>query len=271
MPATATILGGGAIAAYMTKDGLAKLLGPTADYLGGELKAYTEKRIQNVGKIFNNAERKLGDKLEQPGSVPPKVLKTIINEGSYSEDEIAVEYFSGVLASSRTENSRDDRGARIAKILDNMSSYQLRFHYLFYSTIASVFKHKNLSFNELKDRTNLELFMPLEGFYVGMGFSEEEWNNPQLMLHIFSGLESDGMIDKAWKYGPRHEYMDNNNDRKVLGSGVVCTPSVSGAELFLWGFGKGNNDLSDIFFDDFSTPCEGLPDIVEGALATLLE
>ncbi|NAZ18194.1 hypothetical protein GT020_19410, partial [Glutamicibacter soli] len=98
----------GAIAAYLGKDGLEKLLGPTADYLGGELQEFTKKRINNVGKIFKKAENKLGDKINSPGGVPPKVLKTIINEGSYSDDELAAEYFGGVLASARTELTRDD-------------------------------------------------------------------------------------------------------------------------------------------------------------------
>lgn len=34
-----TTVGLGAIAAYLGKDGLAKLLGPTAEYLGGELQS----------------------------------------------------------------------------------------------------------------------------------------------------------------------------------------------------------------------------------------
>lgn len=115
MPDPITAVGAGAIAAYLGKDGLAKLLGPTADYLGGELQAYTQRRMENVGRIFSRAESKLGDKLERPGQVPPKVLKTIINDGSYADDELAVEYFGGVLASSRTEIGRDDRGGENRK------------------------------------------------------------------------------------------------------------------------------------------------------------
>ena len=52
MPEIITV-GIGAIAAYLGKDGLQKILGPTADYLGGELKAFTQRRINNVGKIFS--------------------------------------------------------------------------------------------------------------------------------------------------------------------------------------------------------------------------
>ena len=117
MPEPLTTVGVSAIAAaaYVSKDVVSRILGPTADYLGDEFREFTRKRMDNVGKIFSNAERKLGNKLHNPGQVPPKVLKTIINEGSYSDDDIAVEYFGGVLASSRTDVSRDDRGARLAK------------------------------------------------------------------------------------------------------------------------------------------------------------
>ena len=52
-----TTVGLGAIAAYLGKDGLAKILGPTADYLGGELQEFTKKRIDNIGKIFTRSSR----------------------------------------------------------------------------------------------------------------------------------------------------------------------------------------------------------------------
>ena len=91
-----TTVGLAALVAYLSKDGVSKILGPTADYLGGQFKEFTQKRIENVGKIFSNAEKKLGNKIDRPGQVPPKVLKTIINDGSYSDDDVTVEYFGGV-------------------------------------------------------------------------------------------------------------------------------------------------------------------------------
>ena len=119
MPDPATILGPSTIlvgaGVYVTQDLLLRLLGPTFHYLGDELQQFVEKRKEKVGKIFLNAEKKLGSKLDNPGQVSPKVLRTILNEGSFSDYEIAVEYFGGVLASSRSEIGRDDRGARNSK------------------------------------------------------------------------------------------------------------------------------------------------------------
>jgi len=90
-----------AIAAYLGKDGIQKLLGPTADYLGEGLKDFTQKRVEAIGQIFRKAEQRLGQQLESSGEVPPKVLKSILDEGSYCNNPLAIEYFGGILATSR--------------------------------------------------------------------------------------------------------------------------------------------------------------------------
>ena len=84
-----TTVGLGAIAAYLAKDGIAKLLGPTADYLGEGLRDLTRRRLESIGRIFSNASAKLGDQLDAPGQVPPRVLRTVMNEGSYCEDPVS--------------------------------------------------------------------------------------------------------------------------------------------------------------------------------------
>lgn len=87
-----------------------KLLGPTAEYIGSGIQSWTEHRVKNVSDIFRNAQEKLGDRIDQPGAIPPRVLKEVLNEGSFCCDPLTAEYFRGVLASSRSPVSRDDRG-----------------------------------------------------------------------------------------------------------------------------------------------------------------
>jgi len=48
MPEPLTTVGLG-IAAYLGKDGIQKLLGPTADYLGQGLRDFTQKRAHTIG------------------------------------------------------------------------------------------------------------------------------------------------------------------------------------------------------------------------------
>ena len=266
MPEPITTVGLGAIAAYVGKDAISKILGPTADYLGGELKEFTQKRMRNIGKIFSSGEKKLGKKLDGPGQVSPKVLKTIINEGSYSDDEITVEYFGGILASSRTECSRDDRGSRLAKILDGLSTYQIRSHYLIYSTISELFSNTENSFGLPENRRKMQFFMPIRDYVEAMEFSQREWDNPQILSHIFHGLSTDGLIGDRWQFGDRESL--RNFARDAPGDGVICAPSALGAELFLWALGHGDKDLGFLLTSNFSAEIEGVPKSVSNAVAT---
>ena len=255
-----------AITAYVAKDVIAKVLGPTADYLGEGLRDFTKRRLQTIGRIFSNAFEKLDCRLDEPGQVPPRILKTVINEGSYYEDPLAVEYFGGVLASSRTELGRDDRGARVAKVIDDLSTYQLRTHYLLYSTIASLFSRSGKTFSTDDDRARMEVFLPAAGYLNSMQFSQEEWSNPQILHHVWHGLYSDNLIEGRWQFG------DQQSLKSIFpgapGDGFVCHPSALGVELFLWAFGHGSQPLEYLLSGALDAEVDGLPNCVPGAVAT---
>ena len=272
MPEPITTVGVSAIvagaSAYVTKDVILKILGPTADYLGGELRELTKKRMENVGRIFSNAKTKLSNRLDTPGQVPPKVLKTIIDEGSFSDDKVVVEYFGGVLASSRSEVSRDDRGARIAKMVDNLSAYQIRTHYLIYSTISELFSNSVNNFNRTEDRRKMQLFIPSQGYAEAMEFTQREWDNPQILIHIFHGLETDGLIENVWGIGNQESLKRYFHTGKAPGEGIVCAPSTLGVELLLWAFGHGDRRLDFLLTGAFLPEIEGISKSVSNAMAT---
>ena len=262
-PTTVTL---GAITAYLAKDGVRKLLGPTADYLGEELRNLTQRRVESIGKIFSNASKKLGSQIEAPGQVPPRILKTVMDDASYCEDPLVLEYFGGVLASSRTEDGRDDRGARLMKIVDNLSTYQIRTHYLLYSTIASLFSNSGKQFGTTKDRIQLGVFLPFPAYATSMKFSQKEWDNPQILLHIWHGLYSDGLIENEWLFGTQETIKQKFTNAPE--DGIVCQPSAMGAELFLWAFGCGASPLEHMLSGQIDTEVNDLPNVVPGALAT---
>lgn len=263
MPEPITTVGLGAVVAYLSKDGINKMLGPTADYLGESLRDFAQKRAENVGKIFSNAESKLGDKIEQPGQVPPKVLKTIINEGSYSDDEITVEYFGGILASSRTEQGRDDRGARIGKVLDGLSIYQIRTHYIVYTFIRKLFKDSGYLFN-MDDRPRMQIFIPWGVYVHAMQFDQKELNQiTSIVNHAFFGLNTDNLIE-TFQYGPENHI--KKHCPEAQGDGILVSPSAFGAELYLWGYGLGDKDLSYILNDTAFKDMPGIPVINGGVI-----
>jgi hypothetical protein len=269
MPDPISVGIGGAIAAYLGKDGVKKLLGPTAEYLGEGLRDLAKKRVENIGRIFKNAETKLGTKkLSQAGQVPPKVLRAVLDEGSFSDDELSVEYFGGILASSRTEDGRDDRGARMARQLESLSTYQLRTHYLFYSTVRHVFAKHGLSMNHI-DRAKMQLFIPFTGYTNAMEFSPPELEHVEpLFTHIFFGLASENLIHDKFMYGPEDK-MKTYHPSATEG-GIVCEPSAQGTELFLWAFGESKRPMQYLFDPKFNIDVDKMPPYIVGACPSKL-
>lgn len=218
---------------------VAKVLGPSADYFGKELAGWAEKRTENLKRIFTCATRKLGDRIEQDGAVPVRVLREVVNSGSYHEEPVAVEYFGGVLASSRTDCPRDDRGASMCKLIDSLSSYELRAHYVIYSVIRRLYRGEPLSLQIKRHYRLMATAVPLDQFLDAMSIDQNE--NHSVMPHIMSGLKSKALVTidggfrfgsadwcAKWATGPKYERV------------VVFEPSALGAVLFLWAHGRGD-------------------------------
>lgn len=239
-----------AIGAYVgSKDVVSKLLGPTADYLGGTLKDWTERRVNNIGKIFENAHRKASKKLDEPGAVPPKVLKEILDNGSFADDLFASEYFGGVLASSRSDEPRDDRGAAIAALVAGLTTYQLRSHFFFYSLIKHIHNGSEFTATTTDGRSALEIFIPANSYISAMEFSDKERQNlTPLLDHVMFGLVKEGLIAERYNYGPL-DYV-KKHFAEATTSGIILQPSPLGIELFHWAHGMGDLPVAEFLKKD---------------------
>ena len=231
-----------AVLGYTSKDVLTKLLGPTAEYMGGGLKDWTQKRVGNVKNIFDMAARKLGSKLEIKGpSVPPRVLDKILNEGSYCDDKLTAEYFAGVLASSRTGVRKDDRGSFFASTVSRLSSYQIRSHYILYSVLKKVFNGSDIDIGT--ERFKLKVFLPLTVYQHAMSFEKDE-DVDNLTLHSLIGLNNEGLIDDDFVVGDL-KYLKSRVSEACTSNGIVFTASGFGIELYLWAHGKSDVKVTD--------------------------
>jgi hypothetical protein len=214
-----------------------KLLGPTADYFGKGVQLWAEKRINNLGNIFANAHHKLGDRIDSPGAVPPRVFAGILNEGSFCDAALATEYLGGVLASSRTEVSRDDRGAALISLVARLSTYQLRLHYILYRVFAEIYGGSNATVSDSASRQTLCTYLPTNVFHDAMDFSEEE-NHEVIMHHALVGLGREDLLGPNWALGGAD--LIRKHGYSVPAHGLVIEPSVFGVELFLHAHGRGN-------------------------------
>jgi len=235
-----------------------KLLGPTADYLGDGLKELTKKGVTNLSNIFKNAEHKIGKDINEPGGVPPKVLKGILSEGPWCEEELQVEYFGGELASSRSGISRDDRGAYFTSLISRLSTYQLRAHYISYQAFKKTFDGIDTNQGHSGYLKELEIFIPLETYIKSMDFSEGEMETvPRLISHAFWGLVNENLIS-SYFYGPSDAMNDsflrdrdscpNSTFMEATERGIKVAPSALGFELMMWVYGHGR--IKDLTYFD---------------------
>ncbi|MDD5097437.1 MAG: hypothetical protein PHU59_02975 [Candidatus Omnitrophica bacterium] len=246
------------------KDIIVKLLGPTAEYLGQETKNLVKKCNINITRIFNRAAKLLGNKLEQPGVVNPRILKHIINEGAFCEDELSAEYFGGVLASSRTEVSRDDRGLTIISTLSSLSTYQVRTHYILYYIVRKLFKGIDIELGIAnKRRKEMKIFIPLNVYYKCMDFSNNE--NPNVIMpHILMGMRRLDLIEGDYAFGSKNEVAKVYP--KVDSDGFFFMPTIFGIELYLWAHGHSNAEPEIILATDVEFKQSAVLDIPDGAV-----
>jgi hypothetical protein len=210
-------------------------------------------QVKNWGMNWTNLVRS-----HQNGQVSPKVLKNVLEEGYFSEDQLAAEYFGGVLASSRTTNSRDDRGATFIKLVSRLSVYQLRMHHIFYATVRK--RHSGTSaniFQQSDRKSTLKTFVGFSAFVKGLDLQQGEAVDT-LLPHILSGLIREGLIEDDFAWGSA-EHIKKSKGLDVLEGGMVLSPSTLGFELFLWAYGKGDRTLRAVF--DPTLELKPLPEI----------
>lgn len=282
-----TLLGAG-LTAFASKDILFKILGPTADYLGEEVKDLIDKCNINIGDIFLKAYRKLGGNAEKPGAVNPRVFKNIFADGKYCEDDLVKEYFAGVLASSKTKDGIDDRGVTNSKLITNLSSYQIKTHYILYTLLRKAFVPYNSVIYPGTNRDMMIIYIPTEIYFEAMGLTGEFLSHDEkinILAHSMNGLRRNDLIEDDFIYGDPIFFQQEKIKYKFGADfpmqenifsdhGITFQPTPGGMELYLWAHGMGN--ITHFHFLDETLQFEGtieltLPDTVDLLYKDLVE
>ena len=233
-----------------SKDIIIKVLGPTADYIGESLRNVVGKSADNLGSIFDNAHKKLGDKAEKTGAVPPRVLKGVLTEGVFCDDSLTAEYFGGVLASSKSEISRDDRGVYFNALISRLSTYQIRSHYVFYRILKNLYDGNDLNIGT--DSMRMTFFVPIIVYVKALDFVEDEEKEKFSVLldHAMVGLHNEGLC----KYSMGSKAHLQKQHKTISEDGIIFHPTCLGIELFHWVHGR--SDLAPISFLDIANQFE---------------
>jgi hypothetical protein len=177
-----------------------------------------------------------------------------------------VEYFGGVLASSRANEENDDRGLRYSKMIEKMSAQELRLHFLVYSALRQSVPY-HLANNIHLQRSKLEFFIPADSLLAKMYPSQIfDENCGTELSNAFYALFHDGLIEGRWRIGPKDSLVEWF--KLAPSDGVIVQPSAPGVSLFLWAFGRGGKPLSEIFAEDFTPSIPRIDEKMNGVTLT---
>jgi hypothetical protein len=232
------ITGAGLTAAVGAKL-LLDVCGPSAKYLGGEFASYTKTGVENLKQVFGKAARHIQKLKKTEGQVPPRVLKSVLSEGYFCEDELQASYLGGVLASSKGPVPRDDRALTYCSMLSSLSAYQIRTHYILYSSILrSAGDRLPEHMRWMSPRNDITVILGDQHYAKAMEFSDTE-DAKLIAEHSFIGLENKGLSEGGMRVMNWSNIVDGTpNPFRVL------YPTTPGIELFVWSLGRGDEGIS---------------------------
>lgn len=168
-----------------------KVLGPPAEALGEHLRSRMEAWSKDslASRVLRRAAAKVDT--TESGTVPPRVASDIFEKAQWAEDEFVAEYLSGVLASARTPEGKDDSGVAWTALVGRLSSAQLRLHYILYSTARHLLVGRSIE--AINDLELLPVLVPVEPVIDLLGGDQQGADafNESIMNLTREGLLSD--------------------------------------------------------------------------------
>jgi hypothetical protein len=213
---------------------LIRVLGPAADAIDEALGRYTPYRVRNVGGIIERADAKSRDSVESRKVVNPRVAHVLLEDGSYCDDDLTLDYLGGVLAGSRTPHGQDDRAVAWSHVVTSLSTLEVRAHYLLYREWAARLQglaELNLGISADRYRATMDVdlseFLPLlvQGIEVPV---------QDALGHAIPGLIRVGLLENEYYIGPRENTGEPDARFEHL---LRVMPSVIGLELYGWAQG----------------------------------
>lgn len=220
---------------FANKDLVNKLLGPSCEYLGDKIKdKIVRKGLENIENIFSKAYKKLGNKINEPGKVNSRILQSILTTGSFCEDELIQEYLAGALALSRTKDGTDDSVIGVIKIIESLSSIDLRLHYILYTSFYEKCKNQNLIIEDLNMLKSYSPFIPIAELKKEFFYESNVCMNSSNLLNSKNLIDFFGFDDT--------NPLEITFNRTTDDAGLIFTPTLLGIRLF---FTLHGTDFSD--------------------------
>lgn len=226
-----------------------KVLGPTLDAMGGDLASYY--RV-GVNRILASAYRKTKD-VEDGKSANLRVAHDILQNGAFCADELVLEYFGGLLASSRSSDGWKDDATPFVDTVRSLSSSQLRLHYSIYNALeklalcdpeirqssssgADAVESKTLymHYNDIDAAIHLHVLVRHglieSGSFNGTSFHYPDDNERQFLLYMSGTPTTFGVMLYAAAHGMLDDWQIYGR-RKMEGVEDIEEPAVFGLSM----------------------------------------
>jgi hypothetical protein len=175
------------------------------------------------------------------------------------------EYFGDILASSRSDDASDDRGASWAALVSRLPTRQVHLHYLAYASLRSCLvgsTHLRLGLDS--DQQQAQIYLPASALLAAMNLEISSDNFDKHVAQSMIALRSEDLFSPVYAMGAR-QHIETQIGIAVPDDGLVFTPSASGLHLFYWAHGMGNASIVDILDPEKSFTMEPEIQPVEGA------
>lgn len=214
--------------AIAAKPLLERLLGPSFDYAGKSLAGLLERYGNtNLSNIFRRTSERLAAAGVTPGHINPRVLRAVIEDGSYVADEVTTEYFAGLLAASARGNGQDDRAMTFLGVVRALTTAQLRLHHLQYSFLRVKYIANAPSLYEATSPARLFIADDvLRDNQIPVSISNK--------VEVIGGLVREALAGSTYNLS-RYCVLPRATDGDL---GIEVDGTALGAQLFLWVHGQ---------------------------------
>lgn len=238
---------------------LTRLFGPTADIMGAQMAQAYQKKL--VRRVISKAEKK--SQTDSNGSIPPRVAKEVFDKAQWAEDEFVAEYLSGVLASSRSADGKNDSGVSWTALVGRLSSDQLALHWIIYS--ATQQRSRSEEFEDIWTLLRQQEIWEVHDIFSALGWELTENTLVGRLYEAMYGLQREGLVtdlshglgdylteDVSWTAG--HQFS------KEL-TYVTFKLTNDGVGLFLQSLGSGKTWYTAFFSEETSISIDNEPDL----------
>lgn len=216
-------------------DVLVRMFGPPADEVGEYLRRKAHYRLNNAERIAEKALRKAKKSGREGGRVAPRLSYTMLEEGTYSDDELMAEYLGGVLASGRTPAGKDDRGVTWTKLITSMSSMQIRGHFILYREWANAIRGSD-NRKLAADPGLATMYVDLLALVTILLKDHPDVQPNSVVGHVIGGLARLNLIGPVWMSGSTAD-VDGATSEMPFTHALRVRPTYAGIELYGWACG----------------------------------